>query len=130
MTPRPLVLLLLLGTMSAVVGCSHDTNEPTAGTLKVSLASPSSDDGAVLFTVSGGPVDSVAASGHQLYSARLDANTLRVVVLGDLVSGTLATIYIADNRLASSYSATVNQVAARVSYAQRDPASYSLRLSP
>lgn len=129
MTPRSL-LLLLLGTLSALAGCSHDTNEPTAGTLKVNLASPNSDDGAVLFTVSGGPVDSVGASGHQVYSARLDANTLRVVVIGDVGFGTLATIYIDDNRLAPNYSATVNQVAARLSYSQRDPASYALSLSP
>jgi hypothetical protein len=94
------------------------------------LATPNTDDGAVLFTISGGPVDSVAAAGHQVYSALLDANTLRVVVMGDVGSGLLATIYIADTRLASGYSATVNQVAARGSYAQRDPASYSLSVSP
>jgi hypothetical protein len=130
MTTRSLLFFLLLGSLSAVTGCSHDTNEPTAGTLKANLASPNTDDGAVLFTVSGGSVDSVAASDHQVYSARLDANTLRVVVIGDVGSGTLATIYLGDIRLASSYSATVNQVAARVSYAQRDPASYSVSLSP
>jgi hypothetical protein len=128
MTPRS--LLLILGILSAVGGCSDDTSGPTATTLNVSLASPRSDDGAVLFTLSGGPVDSVTTGGHQVYSARVDANTLRVVVMGDLGSGTLATIYIADTRLASGYSATVNQVAARGSYAQRDPASYSLSLSP
>jgi hypothetical protein len=130
MTPRFLLFVLVLGTLGAVTGCSHDTIEPTAGTLKVTLASPNTDDGAVLFTVSGGPVDSVAAGGHQVYSARLDTNTLRVVVIGDIGSGTFATIYLADSRLASGYSGTVNQVAARVSYAQRDPASYSLSLSP
>jgi hypothetical protein len=126
-TPRARLLLLLLGS---VAGCSHEPNGPTAGTLNVSLSSPNGDDGAVLFTVSGGPVDSVAAGGHQVYSARLDPNTLRVVVIGDLASGDLATIYIADTRLASGYTATVNQVAARATYAQRDAASYSLSLSP
>jgi hypothetical protein len=123
-------LLVLFGTLSIAAGCSHDSNEPTAGTLKLNLATPNTDDGAVLFTISGGPVDSVAAAGHQVYSALLDANTLRVVVMGDVGSGLLATIYIADTRLASGYSATVNQVAARGSYAQRDPASYSLSVSP
>ena len=128
MTPRS--LLFLLCSLSALVGCSHDTNEPTAGILKANLASPNTDDGAVLFTVSGGPVDSVVAGGHQVYFALLDATSLRVVVIGEVGSGTLATVYIPDNRLASSYSVTVNQVAARVSYAQRNPASYSLSLAP
>jgi hypothetical protein len=121
---------LLLAGVSALIACSHDTIGPTAGTLTVNLTSPNSDDGAVLLTVSGGPIDSVASAGHQIYSARLDSNTLRLIVTGEVASGTIATIYLADMRLASSYSATVNQVAARGSYAQHDPASYTLTLSP
>ena len=121
---------LLLAGVSALVACSHDTIGPSAGTLTVNLASPNSDDGAVLFTISGGPIDSVASPGHQIYSARLDASTLRLIVTGDVASGTIATIYLADMRLASSYSATVNQVAARASYGQHDPASYIVTLSP
>jgi hypothetical protein len=124
------VRLLLLAGLSTLVACSHDTNGPMAGTLTVNLASPNSDDGAVLFTVSGGPIDSVASPGHQIYSARLDSRTLRLIVTGDIGSGIIATIYVSDMRLASSYSATVNQVAARESYAQRDVASYLLTLSP
>jgi hypothetical protein len=122
--------LLLAGVSALVVACSHDSIEPTAGALTVNLASPNSDDGAVLFTVSGGPIDSVASPGHQIYSARLDSNTLRLIVTGELASGTLATIYLADMHLASNYTATVNQVAARGSYAQHDAASYTLTLSP
>jgi hypothetical protein len=121
---------LLLAGLSALAACSHDTSAPTAGTLNVNLASPNSDDGAVLFTVSGGPIDSVASPGHQIYSARLDSSTLRLIVTGDLGSGTIATIYVPDMRLASSYSATVNQAAARESYTQREAASYLLTLSP
>jgi hypothetical protein len=121
---------LLLACLFPLAACSHDTSGPTAGTLTVNLASPNSDDGAVLFTVSGGPIDSVASPGHQLYSSRLDSSTLRLIVTGDLGPGTIATMYVADMRLASSYSATVNQVAARESYAQRDAATYLLTLSP
>jgi hypothetical protein len=83
-----------------------------------------------MFTLSGGPVDSVEAIGYSVYSARIDPNTLRIIVTGNLVSGTIARIRIADNREASRYSATINQVAARASYAQRNPASYSLSLAP
>ena len=121
---------LLLAGVCVLVACSQDTIGPTAGTLTVNLASPNSDDGAVLFTISGGPIDSVASPGYQIYSARLEANTLRLIVTGDVASGTIATIYLADIRLASSYSATVNQVAARASYGQHDPAAYTLTLSP
>jgi hypothetical protein len=119
----------LLGVI-VLAGCSHEPEGPTAGTLSVSLATPNSDDGAVLFTLSGGPVGSVEAIGYSVYSGRIDPNTLRIIVTGNLVSGTIARIRIADNREASRYSATINQVAARSSYAQRNPASYSLSLAP
>jgi hypothetical protein len=103
---------------------------PIAATLEVNFSSLADDDGAVLFTISGGPVDSVDASGYRLYLARIDSNTLRVIVAGDLGSGIIARIHIADDRRLSQYSATLDQVAARVSYAQRDPAAYSLGLTP
>jgi hypothetical protein len=119
----------LLGVL-VLGGCSHEPEGATAGTLSVSLATPNSDDGAVLFTLSGGPVDSVEAVEYSIYSARIDPNTLRIIVTGNLVSGTIARIRIADDREASRYSVTINQVATRSSYAQRDPGSYSLSLAP
>jgi hypothetical protein len=39
-------------------------------------------------------------------------------------------VYLPDVRLASNYSAAVNQAAARSSYAQRNPAAYSVNLLP
>jgi hypothetical protein len=112
-----------LGLLGA---CSSESSGPAAASLDVSFSTSAGDDGAVLFTVLGGPVDSVEAPGYQLYSARLDAKTLRVVVVGNLSSGTIARIHIADERSLPQYSAVINQVAARGSYMQRDPVSYSL----
>jgi hypothetical protein len=100
-----------------------------AATLDVSFTTTASDDGAVLFTVAGGPVDSVEAPGYRLYTAQINPTTLRVVVAGNLRAGTIARIHIADGRRLSQYSATVNQVAARGSYVQRDPVSYSLSVA-
>lgn len=98
--------------------------------MHVTLATPDSDDGAVLFTLSGGPVDSVEGVGYSVYSARIDDNTVRVIVTGTLASGPVARIHIPDHRRISSYSAIVNQVAARTTYQQRDPSGYSLTLAP
>jgi hypothetical protein len=95
----------------------------------VNLTTPNSDDGAVLFTISGGPVDSVEVDGHSVHWAHIDPNNLRVIVTGQLHSGVIASIRIADARQLSRYSATINQVAARATYVQRNPASYSLALS-
>jgi hypothetical protein len=126
-------LALALGVsvgISLLLACSSEPAGPTEGTFTVILATPNGDDGAVLFTLSGGPVDSVEAAGHSIYSARIDANTLRVIVTGALGSGPVARIRIPDHRQMSGYSVIVNQAAARSSYQQRDPAGYSLTMAP
>jgi hypothetical protein len=122
-TFRALMLAVLL------CSCSGSTG-PASGVLKVQLGSLQGDEGAVLFTIAGGPVESVQAVSGTVHSMQLDANTLRVVVTGDLSSGEMAHVRIADVSLASNYSATVNQVAARSTYTLHDPAGYSISLAP
>jgi len=109
--------------------CSSGTG-PMSGSLNVKLSSLRGDDGAVLFTISGGPVESVEAVSGTVRSAQIDANTLRVVITGNLSAGAIARVRIADVTQASRYSATVNQVAARSSYVPRDPGQYSISLAP
>lgn len=124
---RRLVLACLLGLVP--LGCSNNTG-PTSVALNVSLSSPNTDDGAVLMTISGGPVDSVEAVGYAVFTARAGAETLRLIVTGNLGSGPIARIHIPDSRLVSRYSAKIGQVAVRATYAQRDPVSYSASLLP
>jgi hypothetical protein len=124
---NPARLIVPLAIAAGLVsGCSSDSAGPVAATLEVSFATSASDDGAVLFTVSGGPVDSVEAPGYRVYTAETTPTSIRVVVAGDLKGGTIARIHIADASKLPQYSATIDQVAARGSYAQRDPVSYSL----
>jgi hypothetical protein len=122
-----LIFPLLAGASSA---CSGPASGPVATTLGVGLESPYRDDGAVLFTVTGGRVDSVETPGYTLYTSRPDANTLQVIVTGNVSSGAIARLHLPDERLVSRYAATVNQAAARGSYTQRDPAGYRLTLAP
>lgn len=123
---RLVIALIGAGTLG---GCSPEPIGPTAGMLQVTLATPNTDDGAVLFTISGGPVDSIEAVGYSVHSARIDPNNLRVIITGHLHSGVIARIRIPDARQLSRYSAIINQVATRATYAQRNPASYSLSLA-
>jgi hypothetical protein len=118
-------MAILATTVAHSSGCSGEPSEPVSGTLQVDLTTPFTDDGALLFTVTGGRVDSV----ETLYSSRPDAVTLEVILTGDLRSGTIARMHIPDGRLAAQYSVKVIQAAARVSYAQRDPVAYELMLS-
>jgi hypothetical protein len=120
---RALMLSILL------FSCSSGTG-PVSGILNAKLNSLRGDDGAVLFTITGGPVESVEAVGGIVHSAQIDANTLRVVITGNLNAGAIARVRIADVTQASRYSAAVNQVAARSTYVQRDPGQYSITLAP
>jgi hypothetical protein len=112
-----------------LVGCGGST-EPTAGTLEVNLATPHADDGGLLLTIAGGPIDSIESAGNQLYTSKGEADSLRLIIAGQLTAGTIARIHIPDTRQAASYSAAVVQAAARAPYMQRDPASYSITLVP
>jgi hydroxyethylthiazole kinase-like sugar kinase family protein len=127
MTVRALASVIAAGLLGA---CSGEPSSPTGATLEIILTTPAQDDGAVLFTVTGGPIDSVEAAGHALYSSRPDPNTLQVIVTGDLRGGTIARIHISDEHRSAQYSATIHQVAARTTYAQRDPGAYALTLTP
>jgi hypothetical protein len=121
---RPALMLSVL-----LFSCSSGTG-PTAGSLNVKLSSLRGDDGAVLFTITGGPVESVEAVSGTVHSVQIDANTLRVVITGKLSAGAIARVRIADVTQASRYTAAVNQVAARSTYVPRDPGQYSITLAP
>ena len=82
-----------------------------------------------MFTITGGPVDSIESEGYSVYSAAIDAATLRIVITGDLQPGTLARIRIPDRDQASHYGGVIEQVARRSSYQQRDPTGYELSLT-
>jgi hypothetical protein len=117
-----------LAALGGLVACSHEPAAPTPGILNVALSTPNSDDGAVLFTVSGGPVDTLESTGFAVYSARVDPGTLRVIVIGNLASGPIVRIRIPDDGQSSGYTAALDQVSVRATHAQRDPAAYTLSL--
>jgi hypothetical protein len=114
--------------LALLVSCSGGSTAPVGETLNLELSSPTADDGAVLFTIRGGPVESIDGAGYAVYSARVDANTVRVIVIGALSSGVIARIRIPDREQAPHYSATVEQVASS-DHLERDPAGYAMRLA-
>ncbi len=127
---RAWTLLLLL---FAVAGCKDDVVQPPppvrTGVLHVRLSTPNMDDGGVLFTVSGGAIDSVQERAFPLYSLRLSQDRWRLLVVGELATGIVADIWVPDVTRVDAYSATVEQVAARATYAQRTLDGYSVRVT-
>ena len=114
----------------AAASCSGGSTGPSSGNLNVQLSSPTGAEGAVLFTVTGGPVETVQAVSGVAYTAAIDPNTTRVVVTTSLSSGTIARIRIADLSQAPLYEATVNQIAVRPTYAVQNPEQFALSLAP
>jgi hypothetical protein len=126
MTTTPMRALLL--SLALLSGCTNNTG-PGAGALNVSLSSAQHDDGAVMITVYGGPVDSVESLGFPIYAVRV-ADSVRFIVTGNLGSGPIARVHVPDGREAPQYRAKLTQAAARGSYLQRDPATYGISLIP
>ena len=126
MSRSPSMVLICLVSL-VLIGCSNSTG-PTAGSLDMTFSAQQANEGAVLLVISGGPVDSVESLGYPIYSARLGGDTLKLIVTGQLSSGTLARIHIPDSRRASTYNARVAQVATRGTYALKDLAGYAVTL--
>jgi hypothetical protein len=122
---KPLRVLGLAALVVVVGTCEG----PRPGWLQVQLVSPNANDGGVLFTVGGGPVDSVRSSFPDFYAQRLgEGDSWRVLVAGTPVANVIAEIWVPDVGVAASYTGTVEQVAHVSSYAQRPTAGYQLSI--
>ena len=117
-----------------LVGCGDSgpsepgpSKDPVPGWLKVRYSAQDGDNGGVLFTVRGPRISSVRSSYTQLFTSVVDSITVRILVAGDLEpSLVLAEIQVPDVESVGSYSATVEQVASRLTFLQRQPSTVSL----
>jgi hypothetical protein len=117
--------IVLLG---AALGC---LDSPTPGLLKINLTTPNSGaDGAILLTVSGPGVlrSATPRAGLRLFSQSL-TTTNHFAVTGTLTTGPILTVEVPDIANATSYAATIQQVAAS-NYQLRALVGYSVTVTP
>jgi hypothetical protein len=97
----------------------------------VNLTTPNPDDGAILVELRGPVIQSVTegVSEFRVYSDTLSATVLRAFVVGGLSSGGLLTVQVPDVGAATSYSATVLEVADRENVVRSDLAGYVLEIA-
>jgi hypothetical protein len=122
----------LLGLLALLAGgCGTDGTPPSeAGDLTASYYQAAPGAGALLLTISGGPVESVSGANHELVSfASPFPGTTRVVVAGEFGTGTLLRIRVPDLSRAADYSIQVDQVADKHSFALIDPSGHNLTIS-
>ncbi len=119
MTGRRFTFLTLL----VLVGACGDSNQSPSGAGDLLVAySGTGEAGAILLTISGGPVESVAATGGQQVSSTSPyANTTKVIVLGDLGNGDLLRMRVPDISQVTQYTVRADQVADKTSFALLDP---------
>lgn len=125
---RPILFLVLVGA----VGCSGGENKPagTPGFLTLTLSTPNSNDGGILFKITGGKVDSVAASSMvQDGSYVINPSFTRAVVAGNIVDGVIVRIHVPDVAAVANYQVTVEQASNRYSFTQQNIAGYSIAVT-
>jgi len=116
-----------LAALLVALGTCGGPDLPTTGWLQVLLSSPNTDDGGVLFIVSGGPIDSVRSSYADFFAAR-QGGSWRMLVAGGLAPGVVAEVWVPDLGAVATYTGTVEQVAQRTTYAQRPTSAYRVSI--
>jgi hypothetical protein len=118
-------------TVLAGLGCGEASLPPSnAGDLTIDYFQGGPVAGALLFTISGGPVEDITAEhGQQVSFASPAPGTTRVVVLGDIGTGILLRVRVPDVSLAASYSVRMDQVADRVTFALINPDPHTLTIA-
>jgi hypothetical protein len=92
--------------------------------------SDGADHGAVLFTVTGGPVDSVTGlSGYEVFHS-LASTGARGMAFGSLVNGPLLQVWVPDQSRGDQYGVRVDEGAVRGTWATVSPESYSVAREP
>lgn len=118
---------VLLGAALALSACGGGDGggSSNAGDLLVSYFQGGPEVGAVLLTVTGGPVEKVTALGGQQVSFGSPfSGTTKVVVAGTLGNGDLLRLRVPDVSLAGNYRVTVEQAADKVTFALLDVSGY------
>ena len=112
-------------------GCSDSQEPPKPGVATVSLVTPNADDGAISLTITGPGISDVqpASSTYLAYSRGVSSSEARVIVLGDLSPGVLATVEVADVNHLDQYSAQVLEVASRADAARASTSGYRITLA-
>ena len=129
-------IFALVAALSVSAACSDDPvgGMPRAGTLSLRLTTPHVYDGALTFTLSGPPINNVIAANASLRlftrGGGSGDSTIIGVLVGDLATGDVVTLYVPDVTAVAHYSAHVLEVADRDDALRASLAGYALSVVP
>ncbi len=99
------------------------------GFLQVLLQTPRTNDGALLITLSGGPLDSLRVSQTTLLTAPPGVNDQQLIIAGDVRAGVVLRFWVPERTNVANYRAVLNQVATRADFIQQSLTDYSLTIT-
>lgn len=126
---RALVALAIVACDSEPLATDHLATGPGAVVLRLTV--PHTGPGALVITVSGGPVDSISTARGDLDIAWLESapNTYGVLVRGPLRDGLTIRLSVPDRAQAAEYHATITQAANGESYERLNLTGYAIGLA-
>jgi len=127
----PLGRVTLAASLGLLLACSGTTG-PVAGTLKVNLANPNTgQDGAALLVLSTPvpPVSVSAGPGLTLWGGPVTVTNAKLVLTGNLSTGTILTLQVDDINKVRQYTVTLRQVAQTSGYQLESLAGYSVTVT-
>ena len=130
-------IFVIAAALSAGAACTDDPNTPTGGGARpgvviLHLATPNADDGAVLFEVSGAPIDSAVAidASLRLFTRRVGDSTVIGALAGAVATGAVVRLYVADIVAAAGATVRVLEVADRQDALRSSLTGYALAVIP
>lgn len=118
--------------VSAACSASPTDDGARAGSVMLYLTTPRSDDGAVVFEVSGPLIEDATAAdaSTRLFTRRSDASTITGVVVGVLATGAVVRLQVPDVGVRAEYVARVLEVADRQNALRPSLVGYTLTVTP
>ena len=137
--------LLRVGLMALTIvvatGCADKSTSPNSpvppppppppGSAVVSLATPNADDGAIVVSIHGPGLTTLASasSDYVFYSRLAGAQDARVILVGNVAAGPIFTFKLAAGSAVSAYTVTIDQVANRGDVLRASTMNYSLTIT-
>ena len=133
MNRAPTLAALLLAGAALARGDSSSAPAGAGGpaaSFALVLEAPDDRTGALLLSISGGPVDSVVAAAGTSLATEIAAGETQAVITGSLPNGgVVARLYVPEAD-AAGYRVVVLQAADAASFERRAPGSYGVAVTP
>lgn len=120
----------VLVALAGAVSCgSTEPAGPESGVIVASLNTPNDRDGALVIRIIGEQSELRAAGSYRMATANaVQGTTMRVILSGQIADGAVLEFTVPDISKLGTYAVTVEQAAARGSYALLDPSGYTISL--